>query len=102
MSNPLDKFINEILKEEFHELPRWVDADIFYEDKAEELKELIIDNYEKGELSLSYVDLFSFVCPLVSDKVDLGASGSMWGKYDEQYDFPDELIKYLEETENAN
>ena len=89
---PLQKFIKKVLKAEFGNLPRWVDRHVFMEDMGKELEGKIVEAYVYGDTELSTDQIGNFVYPLVSDKVDLEASGR---KYDESYEFSDSLLEYL-------
>lgn len=95
MSTPLEEFIEEILRSEFSHLPRWVNRKVFMKDMRKELRLMIISEFMYGRTKLSSERLESFVCPFVSDNVDLGANGGMDGKYDQSYEFPPSLLEYL-------
>lgn len=74
-------------------LPKWVNIDLFYEylDKEIMIKLVdFIDNYsqdkeeydDNGNLHITLEDINSTLTMLVSDQIDIGASGALDGKYD--------------------
>ena len=93
--NPLKKFVRKIRKNEFSDLPKWVNKKLFAQELEDSLVRLVLENYKENIFELNSTCLEGIMCPLVSDNVDLGASGGLEGKYEMVYEFPQELLDYL-------
>lgn len=73
-----------IVEQLFTNLPSWVERKVFTDELASYIEQDVITARKNNDV-VNLDRQWGVLCPLVSDFVDLGANGGMYGKYQEDH-----------------